>query len=235
MKIVKAFAFIVTIGICFTACKKNNNNSVVDPPVKKLKYLTQTTILQNGITSKINYTYDDRKRLATIKNGDGITTYYYSTNMLSFIETVNPTLKYRQETNFTYKDGALSSVHQKTLRDNNLVGDITYNYLVVNGKTTEIHHEIYVETYTYDGRGNVTKVHFNENNLTNEYTYDDKPNLYTNGFPKYVLQSNVNYFSNNNQLTRSGLPAFTYTYGADGYPVSAVAGAAQYSFIYTEL
>jgi hypothetical protein len=220
MKRKNTLMLLVALIALLMSCKKSA--SISDNPVKKLKYLTQVTSVQNGTTSSTNFTYDDKKRIITTTTGTAVTTYNYNADKLFSVETVNQPTGFREVRELSYQGNDLSSMRATIYRNNVLSSDITYNFLVVGGRVTESHYEIYVDTYTYDSRGNVTKVYFNKSNFSNEYTYDDKASRYTNGFPKYGINSEVEFLGPNNQITRTNV-ATTYTYDSDGYPVSAVA------------
>lgn len=225
----------ISIIALLASCKKSDKNSDT-PQSKKLKYLTQVTIVQGTTTSFTNYTYDDKNRLSTMKSGDNTTTYTYNGNNLVSIEVANSSDSFRDVTAFTYaNDGTISSAHETIYRNNALSSDIVYNYLVVNGWITERHHEnIYVDKYTHDDKGNVTTFFSAVSNHTTTYTYDDKPNKCTNGFPN----PNGYSFSPNNTIS-DGTVTYTYTYDTDGYPTGATlsgppGAAAKYSYTYTE-
>ena len=226
--------------VLLASCKKSNNNTE-NPPVKKLKYLTRSTIVQGATTRFIDYTYDDKNRVSTAKIGTTTTTYTYNGNNLFSIEAVDQSAGYRKTTEHTYNnDGSVSSTHDLVYRNNVLSSDIVYNYLIVNGRITEIHFEIYVSKRTYDDKGNLINSYSGSGNYNTVGTYDDKPNIYTNGFPN----PNGLYFSPNNLVTSSddfkNNLSYTYTYDTDGYPTGAVESApsavtTKYAYTYTEM
>lgn len=226
--------------VLLTACKKSKNTG--DVPAKKLKYLTQVISVQNGNTSFSDYTYDDKKRLTKVTAGTSVTTYSYNGDKLFSVERVDQSIGFRETRECTYQNGEISSLRAIIYRNNALNSDITYNFLVVGGRITESHYDIYVDTYSYDSRGNVTKVYFNKSNLSNEYSYDDKPSRFTNGMPKYGINADVEFLSPNNQVGRFNVTT-TYTYDSDGYPTGATAVSGtgtsavttKYTYVYTEL
>lgn len=227
----------ISVIALLASCKKSDKTSG-DTPSKKLKYLTRSTIVDGSTTSFIDYTYDTKNRLSTIKNGTATSTYTYNGNNLVSVEKVDSSPVFRETIDFTYNsDGTISSAHDVIYRNGTLSSDIVFNYLVVNGRVTEIHHEgIYVDKYTYDDRGNVTNIYLAKSSYNNVFTFDDKPSPYTNGFPKYIINSDIQYVSPNNVLSNPPAPyAHTYTYGADGYPTGATVGSTKYSYTYTEM
>jgi hypothetical protein len=240
MKRSNALVLLVTLIVLLTSCKKVQKAE--DTPVTKLKYLSQVTTVQSSGSSTINYTYDDKKRLSMVTAGTAVTTYTYNVNVLFSVERTDSSNGFREVRELTYKDGDIIALRARIYRNNVLNSDVTYNFLVIGGRITENHYDIYVDTYAYDSRGNVTKVYFNNTNFTLEFSYDAKPSRYTNGFPKYGINSEIEFLSPNNQVSRANV-ATTYTYDADGYPVSAVAvtgtGAsattATITYKYTEL
>jgi YD repeat-containing protein len=241
MKIKHTLTLLAIVTVLLAACKKSANNT---PPAKKLKYLTQTTAVR-GTTTFIAYsTYDDKKRLSTVKAGTSTTTYSYggSDNNLVYIESVSSSPSFRETIEFTYaSDGTLSSAHDVIYRNGALSSDIVYNYLVVNGRITEIHHEgIYVDKYTYDDRGNVINVYLNKYNYNNVFSFDDKPSATTNGFPRYIINSSINFASPNNVVSNKGGNTYTYTYDTDGYPTGAIitdptGATTKTTYTYTEM
>ncbi len=236
MKIKNTFVLLAMLVVLLISCKKSDK-STGDTQVKKLKYLTQMTIVQGTSTSFTTYTYDDKKRVSTAKNGNSITTYSYNGNNLFSIEIANQSIGFRQVTEYAYNnDGSILSTHEKIYRNNALNSDIVYNYLVENGRITERHHEIYVDKYTYDNKGNLISFYSGQGNFTTVNTYDDKLNKYTNGFPNDLSFSPNNLTSSISSFTLT----YTYTYDADRYPTAAVVSGppgntSYYTYTYTEM
>ncbi|MDB5005079.1 MAG: hypothetical protein JWQ34_3304 [Mucilaginibacter sp.] len=76
MKTKLHLALLIVLVVLLNACKKNGT---VEAPAKKLKYLTQVIATNGTTTTFTDYTYDDQKRLTTIKTGGGTTiTYTYN-------------------------------------------------------------------------------------------------------------------------------------------------------------
>lgn len=248
MKIKTSFLLLAALFVLLISCKKSNNTTN-DTPAKKLKYLSQVISVQGTTTTIIDYTYDNKKRLNTMKVNGSVTTYFYTENNLTSVESVTESTGYRQVTEFAYAGDILSSVAVRTYRNNVLSTQITYNYLLVGGKVTEIHHDIYVDSYTYDSNGNITKVYYSQFDTALNFTFDSKPSRYTNGFPKYVINADIDFVSPNNVATKStgdgvqsGVGTYTYNYDAGGYPTGAVYvnptvtySNAKYTYLYTEL
>jgi len=220
--------------VLLVSCKKSDKKADMSPPVKKLKYITHSTMVQGNTTTFSDCTYDDKKRLSTVKAGDNTTTYNYNGNFLFSIETTNPT-GYRKTTEHYYNDdGTLASTRDRIYRNNVLSSDNTFTYIIANGRITERHYEIFIDKFTYDNRGNPISIYSGQGGFTTESTYDDKPNVNINGAPN----PNGLYFSPNN-LISDGTITHTYTYDADGYPIGSVlvtpAGTTKYAYTYTEL
>jgi len=115
MKIKHTFTLLAILTVLLASCKKSANNT---PPVKKLKYLIQTTAVRGSTTSVVYCTYDDKKRLSTVKSGASTTTYTYVGNNLVSVESVTPPTGYRKTTDLTYSnDGTLSSTHDVIFRN----------------------------------------------------------------------------------------------------------------------
>ncbi|MGF7082054.1 hypothetical protein [Mucilaginibacter sp. UYCu711] len=237
MKIKNTFVLLATFVALLTACKKSGNNTG-DTPAKKLKYLSQMTTVQGTSTIITTYTYDDKNRVSTVQNGTSTSTYSYNGNNLFSVEDLTPSTGFRQVTEYAYNnDGSISSTHARIYRNNALSNDITYTYLVVNGRITERHYDLYVDKYTYDNKGNVISFYSQQSGLTTVNTYDDKLNKYTNGF----LNPNGFSFTPNNLASSTSAIAYTYTYtyDADGYPTGAViegppGNTVKYTYTYTE-
>jgi len=217
-----AFALLVS-------CKKSDKKADVPTPVKKLKYLTRITQVQNNTTTITDYTYDNKKRISVVKDSNGQTTYTYSGNNLFSVEVIIPSIGYRETTEYTYntRDTVLSA-DVKQYTNGTLTTKLVYTYFFTNGRLTEVHHDIYVDKYIYDDRGNLISA-------DGSVTYDDKPNIYTNGSPTIG-----GFPVSPNNVTRRGPAIYTYTYDDDGYPISAIETGqniqtTKYAYTYTEM
>ena len=215
--------------ILLASCKKSDTKADVPPPAKKLKYLTRATQVVGTTTIFTDYIYDAKKRLISEKTADSQTNYTYSDDKLFFMEVTIPSSNYKKTTEFNYNiDGTLATTDDKVYKSNVLGTESVYTYVVVNGRITERHFGNQITKYSYDARGNVIS-------SDGSKTYDDKPNIRTNGFPN---PSGLLVTPNN--LTKSGPAIYTYTYGADGYPIGSIESGenvqtTKFAYTYTEM
>lgn len=241
MKTALSLSLLIAFAL-LNSCKKNDKKTDTPTPAKKLKYLTQTTGVRGNITSFTNYTYDDQKRVSTAKTGPRLTTYTYKGNNLFSQETSDPTSGYRENIEYAYNDdGTIASSHDLVYRNDQVSTDILFKYVVVNGRVTERHYQIYVDKLTYDNKGNLTNFHSGQGDFDTIITYDDKLSSYTNGFPNPngLLFSPNNVLSNTPSYDHASATTYTYSYDTDGYATGTIsttpAGITKTSFTYTEM
>jgi YD repeat-containing protein len=238
MKTTLKLTLLIVLVVLLNACKKSGTNNSVEPPTKKLKYLTQIIAVNGTTTTFTDLTYDDKNRLLTYNiRGGGLTKYAYNGNDLFSIELT--ATGYREINEFGYQDGKMISAHVKKYYNNILGTDIVYNYLYEGGRVTEMHHDIYVDTYSYDNNNNVTKIYFSQISSANVFTYDNKLSRFTNAATKSVVLSDFDRYSPNNVAsvtkgTQSGTTNYTYNYDSDGYPTGAVAVNDAYTYLNTK-
>lgn len=215
----------------------------IGPGCKKDKRSLKTYLLKQQITDDradgipvdtANYTYDDNDRVTTITDGNG-------SNKITFMVTyddhgrVNTAKKFNStggliiEYDFFYQGSDagyyfygpshIADTANFTFNDKHQVTEISTKH---SGRTT----------FNYDGRGNIGSTQIyradNINNITNEddYAYDTMKNPFShvpsgNLFLEYIVFINNPSTLINNIATKNGEP-FSYTYNADGYPVSVL-------------
>jgi hypothetical protein len=240
----KLYTALLVASLLFTfACKKSNSGGSTDTPptTKPKKYLTRIITVSsipgpNGTatttTSSTYYTYDSKKRLSTVKNGDVVITYTYADdgNLYTINTMSSPTNSSIAE--FTYADGKLKQYTLKSFKGNQVQSETPYVYVYEGDKVTEIHWEIYYVKYTYDSNGNIVKVfNYGDPQFSLIYTYDNKKSMFANAPAKYPTVGDLGgrSFSNNNMVTstteglnQNVLSTFTYNYDDEGYPTGAV-------------
>jgi len=257
MKTYRYLLLLMAIAVCLNSCKKSSTTGGgLKPPTTKLKYLVQATVVTTGpailgspvTTSFTYYTYDSKKRLNTVKNGNDLTTYAYQDdgNIYS-ITDVNTVDKYRTSEIFSYDGGKLKSYTSQEYSNDVLKNETTYTYVYNGDKVSELHFDIYYLLYTYDSNGNLTKIfnHSGDINYSLVYTYDNKKSAFINVPVKFPMHGDNSRFSPNNQITSTTeglnvnvLSTTTYNYDSDGYPIAGTtsndyASSSSSKFTYT--
>jgi hypothetical protein len=233
---ISQLTLLIVLVVLLNACKKTG----ADKPAtsKKLKYLTQIISTDGTTTYFTNYTYDDKKRLSTIKSDGATITYTYNgDDVISIEKSYPPDRKELYE--LTYADGKLQTMSVKGYEDNSYVGETSYGFVYNGDKLTEIHQDGHVDYYTYDN--NVVKQQGEGFAIT--YSYDNKKSKFANLPPalkNIAFQiRQPDYFSSNNLISTdrgvNGISSVTYVYDSDGYPTGTVDGDSRSTYVYTEM
>jgi hypothetical protein len=250
---------LAALIVFVAACKKNDDGGNISTPVtaKPQKYLTRIITVSitpgpNGTstttTSNTFYSYDNKKRLSTIKGNDNtITLTYYNDGNLNTIGSSSTTSKYKYTTQFTYAGKKVKQYVLSVYKSNELKTEVPYIYVYDGDKISEIRWGEYYQKYTYDGNGNILRI-FNsgEPEYYQVYTYDTKVNKLINSPMKYPTVGNTSgeWVSPNNRISQTtegfgqdALTTYTYNYDDEGYPtgatqLSAVANAVTYKYAY---
>ncbi len=253
MKLKYQITFLASLCIV-VACKKGNdgNNGGTVQPTAKLKYLTQITSVETspGIGTQTvftNYTYDDNKRLKSVKTGSNIINYAYDNGQLFSIERLSNGVK-TSYSEFMYEGSKVKSALVTTYRNGAVFDNVTYSYIYNGDMVTEVHYGSYYQLYTYDGNNNLAKISYHVgNDYEVTYNYDDKKNKFINSSVKYIttLDPASDRFSPNNQIksvsTLPGAPVIntTYVYDSEGYPTGGTSGTAdngsKFTYTYSTL
>jgi len=254
MKITQ-FALLIAFAALLNACKKSSDESpTITTTTTKLKYLTQQIIVDSTgsgtSTFNITYTYDDKKRLISSKNGTTEFDYAYNDagNVFSTISTSTVTTPDKHVREFTYADGKVSTEVERVYTKNNLVATNNYGFVYNGGNLTEVHADggisgAGITLYSYDSNNNISKTDVNAGYLVTNITYDNKKNPYTNWQQtlKNVAVSSLEVCSPNNTVSLNnvnGTQTYNYTYDSDGYPTGRIARfphqTTKYAYIYTE-
>jgi|GEM_PF-1696869 hypothetical protein len=230
----KQLTLLMIFGVFLFACKKSSNTPEEPAPTKKVKYLSQVTIVRGTTTSSTYYTYDAQKRLSTVKQGNTTTTYFYDSNKLSSIEriTISGTDISSVVTQITYSDGAFSTSAKSY---NNGIFNIEHitGYLVIDNKITEIHRDdAIIIIQSYDSNGNLIK---SQNQLSNgTYTYSDKKNpAMVNADPDPRNYSSPNILLSSTSNGTNGAVTTTYTYEFDSKGFILTSATPNYKGTYT--
>jgi uncharacterized protein YxjI len=240
MRAKASITFMAVICLLLCACKKGGTDA--GPiPTAKLKYLTKLVAVNTGpgpnsttitTTTTTNYTYDEQKRLKTLKSGNNVITYSYNGNNLFSIESVTGQIRNIYE--ISYEAGKVKRINRRDFNNITLTDEINYDYVYNGDKVSEIHFQVYYVLYTYDSKGNITKI-FNHGSPDFEvsYTYDDKKSRWINAALRFPMVSEPagdrlspnNVISLTNSLAPPNSTSFTtYVYDDEGYPVSSASG-----------
>jgi len=243
MKITNYFA-VAFAGLLFLGgCKKSGGDSNLAPEVPKtLKYLSRIVHTVGTATDFTDYAYDVKNRLASVKIGGSITVNYtYDGDNLFSIDSrsVSGTNVARNYYEFAYQNGALKSGTRKIYANDVLSRDYTFDYSVVNGEVTQTTQNpgAIVSSYTYANNNLATST---SAGTTVTYSYDTQKSIFINAPAKYFTPGEGRDRFSKNNVTKSVSSGgttvdYTYTYDADGYPVTAIAGQDRYTHQYVIL
>ncbi|NRF37118.1 hypothetical protein [Pedobacter foliorum] len=225
---------IVTASLLLVTCKKKSGSD--EPEVKPVKLLSR--IIEVGgfptpTTMFTIYTYDDKKRISTIKIGGTTTiTYSYHGDELFSIET-----KFEDNKNVvevTYENGRPASVAYKNYTNGVLKNQRKKGFLYTGDKITEAHvnesgtvmAKIF---YRYSGDNVVAEDSESDFVLKKDLTYGTKKSIYYNSRLKYnisiegfdrfsanELLSSLMKYDNGAELRQKN----TFTYDDDGFPIT---------------
>ncbi|MEJ7557988.1 MAG: hypothetical protein WKF66_06735 [Pedobacter sp.] len=232
------------VMLSLSSCKKYKEVQEESLPVKLLVRAIQ---VQGGTTSFTTYTYDNQRRLKTIKETYGTRTYTYDGKDLSAME-IGPA-----KITISFTNGrptkATTTFPDKT---------ITTGYLYDGDQVSETHETqsgivVNLVKYTYANHNIIkTTSDFGQGLVIEDIKYGTKKNRFFNASLKYVigieggldrysanevLESKVSY-DNGSFLTTKNI----YTYDSDGFPFTLVStfkdaserqvGEAKYTFEY---
>ena len=172
------FAGLVVVLITFQCCKKKET-IIDDKPQVKLLTRVVFAIGTNAVFKY--YTYDDKNRLKTVKDGSTTTTYTYNSDELSIIEVINSASGPISKTEFSYNSGKITQAVTKEPSRTKV-----YGYVYVGNDLSEIHvnvSNVVVEKLIYTiVNHNITKiVNVTPDGIfTTDYTYGSHKNIFYN-------------------------------------------------------
>jgi len=225
---------IVAASLLLATCKKKSGSD--EPEVKPVKLLSR--IIEVGgfptpTTTFRIYTYDEKKRISTIKIGGTTTiTYSYHGDELFSVETKFDDKKYVAEV--TYENGRPVSVVYKLYEGGDLKTQTKKGFLYTGDKITEAHLNesgtVMQKTfYRYSGDNVVGIDTESDFVLKQDLTYGTKKSIYYNSRLKYNISiegfdrfsandllSSLRKYDNGAELREKN----TYTYDDDGFPVT---------------
>ena len=213
----------VAAGLMFTSCDKNDeNNTTEEGTVDVSKMYLPLKMVADGYT--ITFTYNNKGQVAKIVDTDGYEySFTYNDNQLISFVSIDPDAK----TTYTFKQSGNTIT---VSLDGNVNGEKVSDthILEIDAKGNLIKDD--EATYTYDSKGNNTKVSYGEGEEV-VLTFDDKNGIFKNlNLPKWVSAYLLSYNGNlvNNFLSYDYKDAdfpednnsstITYEYNADGYP-----------------
>ncbi|AXY76648.1 hypothetical protein D3H65_22785 [Paraflavitalea soli] len=249
-------------ALVFTSCKKDkddnggdNNGGGGDNPTTKL--IKKMTKVENGITTVYNFTYDNAKKLtgfASADNKESTTFSYDAAGNLIKVESIEQ--EFKNVYNYTYANGVpvsgtFKSWQKSAGEPDELVEDDELTYTVANNQVTKLklHMKQADEDLDMDfsyTNGNLSKV---ETVQGSAFSYKATFTFGTKKAPfpqvsKYVLdQAGFSlFFSSKNELITTVLDfpgtqldettTLTYTYDANGYPLTSNDGAVKLTYEY---
>lgn len=227
--------FIAITSLAWTACKKNDSNPIPD----NQNLLTRITEMDANDTTLTTVSYDNNKRISTVKTSDGSeSNFTYNGNNLVTIENKadaeNKTIlqvTYENEKPSTavyaiYEDGEL---HNKYKVSYILTGNAVSQILMKDSTNTT---EVAKTVITYQNN-NIAKVEsYYDGHLSNtqNYTYGNKRSIFSSTSLKYVIDPFTLQLFSDNEVTKetstfgdsSQETTHAYTYDENGFPLTAV-------------
>jgi hypothetical protein len=242
MKLKSLISFLILLSACTFSCKKSSPTD--NTPVVKNKYLVKAAVGTNATI----YTYDSKKRLATIVIGNNSTTYSYDDQHLRSVDLeIGGNVSTRVYSEFKYAGEEINSISQKTYVSDTLKKENTISYFYDNGRVKEIRSGTEVTTFTYDSNNNIiTNVYKGPVTISITSVYDDKKSRFVNSLTKYLVYPSVdagndryshnNIVQNTSELNgKSTVTKYTYTYDNEGYPLTSNDGRTTTTYSYSTL
>ncbi len=256
----KHLFFVLAAVITLASCKKDrdNDNDGGDnnPPGNNTKLLKKVTETEDGVTTVFNLTYDNNKRLTSVKTSDNsdITNISYDGNgNVVRIESIQVDTRNLYE--FTYNNnvpvsGRFKSWDRNGTEPEELTQDDILTYTVENKRVTKMIMQMTIQeqdipfVYEYDNNGNVTKIQTEGSTAyVATFSYGNKKSMYPRVF-NYVMDQagySLRFFAKNELKSISfDFPGtelddaitIQYTYDADGYPLTSTDGTSQNTYEY---
>lgn len=225
---------IVAASLLLVTCKKKSGPDEPEvKPVKLLSRIIEVSGFPKPTTKFTIYTYDDKKRISTIKTGSSsTTTYSYHGDELFSIET-----KFGDKKNVAeviYENGKPVSIAHKLYEGGDLKRQIKKGFIYTGDMITESHVNesgtVAQKIFNRYSGGNVVGYDSQTDFFSKkDLTYGTKKSIYYNSRLKYNISiEGFDRFSANELL--SSLMKYddgaelrqknTYTYDDDGFPVT---------------
>jgi hypothetical protein len=232
-----SLALLMCLPLIF-ACKKSSGPT--EKPVVLKKVLNRIIKVNNdNKTSFTTFSYDEKLRLKSVSNGTTTDVYRYDGENVSYTEFWVETNK--NENTMSYLNGKLNKILMKSYNTGVLARETTIGYIYGSGPLpTEMHATEgaivrAVDKYQYSANNNIIRTENQTNVLIIvENTYDTNKNKFSNCMLDFVLSTEpYDRLSPNNILKRKIIYpdgsyleiTNTYTYDAEGFPVTQVSKA----------
>jgi hypothetical protein len=220
------------LSTALLSCEKENKNDLAID--SREKHLIEIKELKGTVTTITSLTYDERKRLSTIKSGKQLTTYTYTDDKLTGIDVNDGFIHNVSEITYKY-NYPFKAVTNMYLADV-LKRTIDYNYISSLSQTGQINIlEIGKNTrrhyFEYDNANIISQIEISNRVFINyDYEYGERKNAFFNASIRWPLgMETFDRVSTNEILTikteASGVKhqkSFKYVYDTDGMPLSAI-------------
>ena len=223
---------ILLTSVCLLSCKKESKQDLVMESPER--HLIQITEVKGMVTTITALSYDEKRRLSTMKTGNVLTTYSYTDDKLTAID-VNDGY-YNTVSEITYRDNFPSKAISKIYTAGVLKRTLNLDYISSLSQTGQINvYEIGNNTrrlyYEYEN-ANITSIIEISNRvfINYDFEYGVKKNVFFNASIRWPLGiETVDRVSTNEILKikteSAGVKhqrSFSYVYDTDGMPLSAV-------------
>jgi YD repeat-containing protein len=237
--------------LSFASCKKKDSNVTTATPVRYLKKMTQTG---NGPAKVFTFTYDSQHRLLNFKTADNsdatVFTYDAAGNLVGVDETEPG---FHNIYAYTYASGKPVSATFKSWKKTPGQPDVLFEddvltYTLTNNRVSSIHLAMQGGgdtdfALTYNAQGEMVKAADGNNFYTATFTYGSHKSPFPSISPWMLDQAgfSLHFFARHELLTSSfdfpgtaldKTETMTYTFNADGYPVTGSMGTEQTTFEY---
>lgn len=218
--------------VSLISCEKDSSQAkVMDTREKHLIEIREI----NGMTTTVTtLSYDEKKRLSTIKTGKELTTYTYTDNQLTSIDINDGYVHNYSE--ITYKNNYPAKGTTTMYLADVLKRTLTYEYvsslsrteqtnIFETGSSTKRHY------YEYDNANIISQIDITNRVFSNyDLEYGDKKNVFFNASIRWPLAMERFDRVSTNEILKvkteiGGVKhqrSFSYVYDADGMPLSAI-------------
>lgn len=223
---------VLMISAGLLSCtKESKNDMAID---SREKHLIEIKEVKGNLTTITTFTYDEKRRLSTIKTANELTTYIYTDDKLTGIDFKDGSMHHVSE--ITYKYNYPFQGVTKIYQADVLKRTLDYNYLSSLSQTGQINIlEVGRSTrrhyFEYDNANIISQVEISNRIFINyDYEYGERKNVFFNASIRWPLgMEKFDRVSTNEILkikTESGglkhQKSFSYEYDTDGMPLSAV-------------
>ncbi|MES2827237.1 MAG: hypothetical protein V4687_03750 [Bacteroidota bacterium] len=223
--------FASILVLLFFSCQKEKELEVTEFHEKLLTRITES---RGNLVTVTSFSYDEKKRLSTIKKGDELTTYTYTGNQLTAILSVEGTRK--TFTELSYEDDCPKKGVSTIFESGTLLRTLDYHLVTSLSGTEQINvtdkgvltRRLY---FQYDN-SNITEILDLQNRTltTYDFRYGSKKNILFNANIRWAMGiEKIDRMSTNEVLreisevnSKKHIKSYVYTYDADLFPVTAI-------------